>query len=518
MLQFAYAQVDTKEKIAREMEYSIKRELLNKWYPESIDRQHGGFLSTFTFDFKATGQQDKMIVTQARHTWANAKAMVLYPEVSYYKEGAVHGFKFLRDVMWDKEHGGFYTLTDRQGNPKGAGGEQKTAYGNSFGIYALTAHYVATGDTSALNLAKKTFYWLETYSHDPAHRGYFQHLERNGEVIKRTKAHPSTSDIGYKDHNSSIHLLEAFTDLYQVWPDSLLRLRLKEMLVLVRDTITTDEGYMQLFFQPNWTAVTYQDSSEAVILKHRYLDHVSFGHDVETAYLMLEASHTLGLKDDHKTLEVAKKMVDHALQKGWDAQLGGFYDEGYYFKDKPGLSITKDGKNWWSQAEGLNSLLLMAEYFPEDEMDYFGKFQQLWDYCQKYLIDHVHGDWYQGGLDKEPEQKTALKGQIWKANYHQLRALINCLQRLQPDSTAPSAPARLSAVTKNNMIVLSWLKARDDKKLLGYNIYQNEKKIGFTPLSSFAIKNTKTGKSSKFRVTAVDYQGNESGAGKTIVY
>ncbi|AHM62993.1 N-acylglucosamine 2-epimerase [Flammeovirgaceae bacterium 311] len=514
----AYAQQEDRKKIAREMEYSIKRELLNKWYPKAIDRQHGGFLSTFTYDFKPTGPQDKMIVTQARHTWANAKAAVLYPEVNYYKDGAVHGFKFLKDVMWDKQHGGFYTLVDRQGDPKGAAGEQKSAYGNSFGIYALTAHYIATGDTSALNLAKRTFYWLETYSHDPKHRGYFQHLQRNGAVIERTPELPSTSDVGYKDHNSSIHLLEAFTDLYQVWPDSLLRLRLKEMLVLVRDTITNNEGYMQLFFQPDWTPVTFRDSSEAAILKHRYLDHVSFGHDVETAYLMLEASHVLGLKNDTLTMAVAKKMVDHSLRNGWDNQLGGFYDEGYYFADKPGMSIIKDGKNWWSQAEGLNSLLLMADHFPEDEMDYFGKFQQLWEYCQHYLIDHVYGDWYQGGLDKEPEQKTALKGQIWKANYHQLRALINCVQRLQPDTTAPSSPARLYAAPKNNMLVLNWVKARDDRKLLGYNIYQNDKKIGFTPLTSFAVKHAKPGRKNTYLVKAVDYQGNESGAGKAVMY
>ncbi|MGZ5135923.1 MAG: AGE family epimerase/isomerase, partial [Flavitalea sp.] len=98
-----------------------------------------------------------------------------------------------------------------------------------------------------------------------------------------------------------------------------------------------------------------------------------------------------------------------------------------------------DTKNWWAQAEGLNTLLLMADLFPKDEMEYFKKFKVLWHYSQTYLIDHVYGDWYQGGLDKEPHQKTALKGHIWKATYHQFRGLANCIHRLR-NPTASHMP------------------------------------------------------------------------------
>ena len=38
--------------IAAEMEKSIQTELLNKWYPQSVDKEHGGFLSSFNYDFK----------------------------------------------------------------------------------------------------------------------------------------------------------------------------------------------------------------------------------------------------------------------------------------------------------------------------------------------------------------------------------------------------------------------------------------------------------------------------------
>lgn len=415
-------------KLAEEIENSIKTELLNKWYPLVIDKKFGGYLTSFSYDFNPTGQQDKMIVTQARHLWTSSKAFLDYPKKEIYRLTAKHGFHFLQQVMWDRKNGGFYQMVDRRGKVKS---DQKTAYGNAFAIYALSAYYMTFGDSVALELAKNGFMWLEKHSHDPVNKGYFQHLHADGSIYKRDDTIPSTSDLGYKDQNSSIHLLEAFTELYQVWPDPLVRARLIEMLELVRDTIANEKGNLILFLSPDWKPVSFSNSSESVILKHRNLDHVSFGHDVETAYLMIEASHVAGLKNDNRTLAKAKLMVDQALLHGWDNQRGGFYDEGYYFKGKPGITITKDSKNWWAQAEGLNSLLIMADLFPDDELKYFKKFKALWTYIDTYLIDHEYGEWYQGGLDKEPEQKRRPKGHIWKASYHQYRALSNCVKRLR---------------------------------------------------------------------------------------
>jgi cellobiose epimerase len=429
-----FAMAQTKQQrlqLANEIELSIQTELLNKWYPQCVDSIYGGFITTYTYDFKPTGQQDKFIVTQARHTWTTAKASELYPNLSYYIKCSRNGFNFMRDVMWDKTHGGFYNLVTREGKDKSSPQAPKEAYGNAFAIYALSAYYHSSKDTAALNLAKKAFMWLEKHSHDPKYKGYYQHLQMDGTPVVRGVSVPSTSDLGYKDQNSSIHLLEAFTELYGVWPDPLVRERLQEMLFLIRDKIVTPKGYLVLFFTPDWKPISYRDSSKEFILQHRNLNHVSFGHDVETAYLMLEASHALGLKNDTKTLTVSKRMLDHSLQNGWDTKLGGFYDEGYYFKDSSKISIIKDSKNWWAQAEGLNTLLLMADKYQNDKLHYYDHFKQLWNYVQTYMIDHEYGDWFEEGLDREPERKTALKGHVWKATYHQSRALFNCVKRLR---------------------------------------------------------------------------------------
>jgi mannobiose 2-epimerase len=512
----SYSQSVNKEsKIRSEMHTAMVDNLLRPWYPASIDSVYGGFISAFEYDFRKSKNQDKMIVSQARHIWSTSKAAIRFPEKPYFLEAARQGFEFLKQYFWDHKNGGFHTLTDQRGNVKSSYMAPKEAYGNAFAIYGLAAYYQASGDTSALNLAIKGFNWLEEHSHDPVHLGYFQHMTLVGAPIQRLPSTPSTAALGYKDQNSSIHLLEAFTELYQVWPDPLLKKRLNEMLLLIRDTITTPKGTLTLFFKPDWTPVSFRDSSEAVQKQHKGLDHVSFGHDVETAFLMLEASHVLGLKNDKKTLKVAKKMVDHALEQGWDSKVGGFYDEGYYFKDKPGMTIIADSKNWWAQAEGLNSLLMMSALFPNDKHQYQEKFKQLWQYCQTYLIDHEHGDWYMGGLDKQPYFKTAQKGQIWKTTYHNLRSLMHCVDRLDQDVVPPTTPVGFRIDKINDQIILSWEKSTDDRLLLGYEIYNNGEKIGFTPKTHFSIKAIKA---ANFSVRAIDYHHNLSRSTATLKY
>ena len=415
--------------LATTIRKSLHDEFLKQWYPRAVDRDSGGFLSQFDYRFNPDGTQEKMIVSQSRHVWTTARASQFFPgDSTGFLGESSHGFRFLRDRMWDKEKGGFYWLVTRGGTPKedAPGRIIKQAYGTAFGIYALAAYYEVSHDEAALRMAQDAFRWVDQHAHDPVNLGYFNYMERDGTPIR----------AGYnndppKDQNSSIHLLEAFTELYHVWPDPVLRTRLAEMLALIRDRMRTDPGYLQLFFTENWTPVSYRDSSDAARERNHSRDHVSFGHDIETAYLMLEASEALGLEHDTVTERYAKQMVDHALRFGWDAARGGFYDEGYYFRDKPGFTLTHDTKNWWAQAEGLNTLLMMADRYPNDPLEYEKKFFQQWSYMDRFIIDHEFGGWFAGGLDREPDQRKGLKGHIWKATYHESRALMNVVRRLE---------------------------------------------------------------------------------------
>ncbi|MGA9120244.1 MAG: AGE family epimerase/isomerase, partial [Bacteroidota bacterium] len=281
-------------------------------------------------------------------------------------------------------------------------------------------------DTAALHLAQETFRWLEAHSHDSVYGGYFQFLSREGAPF--VDGYHGTPP---KDQNSSIHILECLTELYTVWPDPLVRKRLEEMLQVVRDRMVTEKGYLKLYFQRDLTPVSRRDTSGDISRRDLFLDHVSFGHDIETGYLLLEASKALGLKNDTKTLRIAKKMVDHSLKYGWDKEHGGVFDGGYYFKGKSEPTIVMKTKEWWGQLETLNSCLMMSQMFPHDPLNYEKFFVAQWSYCEKYLIDHEHGGWYWGGTDIVPANVKSAKSTIWKCNYHTSRAIINCIRRLE---------------------------------------------------------------------------------------
>jgi cellobiose epimerase len=412
--------------IAAEMRQTLDTELA-AWYPRSVDSAYGGFLSDLDYEWQVEGSQAKMVVTQARHIWAAANAARFYNTDTSLRHLAAHGVSFLRGTMWDAKWGGFYDLVTREGAPVMDDGHIiKRAYGNAFAIYGLAGYYGVSGDTVALHAAQEAFRWLEEHSHDSRHGGYFQFMEQDGSpLVEGWRGTPP------KDQNSTIHLLEAFTQLHEVWPDPTVRKRLEELLHIVRDTITTSQGYMKLFFRRDWTPVSFAKADAALRDRNYELDHVSFGHDVETAYLMLEASAAMGLNDDTRTLRIAKQMVDHALRYGWDQERGGFFDGGYYHNGDDRPSIVRTTKEWWSQAEALNTLLLMADLFPEESAQYYEKFCQQWDYCKRFVIDRLHGGWYWGGIDRAPEHMRTPKASIWKCNYHTSRALINCMRRIR---------------------------------------------------------------------------------------
>ena len=414
-----------------ELKRTLDDDLLKRWYPLVVDRKYGGYFTNITPDWKLPPEQEKMIVTQARHVWTTSKVAGFLDDATTYEPIAQHGFRFLRDVMWDRRYGGFFQIRSREGGMTDVRGwrDEKRTYGNAFGVYALAALYGQTKDQEVLEFAKRAFAWIEGHAFDPRLKGYFEFIAPDGKPFDRSSAYKTVAsdanELGFKDQNSSIHLLEAYTELYRVWNDPKLREQLSGLLALIRDTMVAKKGYLRLFFHPDWVPVSFRDAPEEVRKANYGLDHVSFGHDYETAFLMLEASHALGLKNDTRTLAVARKMLDHALANGWDTTVGGFFEEGYYFAGEDHCTIIKDTKNWWSQAEGLNALLLFSRIAPG--ANYYGYFLKQWQYVKKYVLDHENGDWFEGGIDKEPHFKTGPKSHIWKCTYHTVRALVNCI-------------------------------------------------------------------------------------------
>ena len=420
--------------ILNEMLFNLEKQIIPKWYPLCVDKIFGGYYSNLSYNFEIMPEQDKMIVSQARHIWACSKFAAFFNR-EIYQNIAYHGYKYLKDKMWDSTYGGFFMMRSQDGGISEFNGffDEKRTYGNAFAVYGLAALYEITRDEEVLDLAKKAFYWIEEKSDDKNDNGYFQFLTREGIPFDENSEHQTKaidkSEVGFKDQNSSIHLLEAYTELYNVWKSPELYDRLKNILFLIRDVISTDKGYLNLFFDYKWNPVSFRNAPPEIREINYGLDHVSFGHNYETAFLMLEASHILGLENDTTTLNKAKKMLDHAIENGWDKTSGGFFDEGYYFEENGKCEIIKNTKVWWAQAEGLNALLLFSKIFPK-EKKYYDLFLEQWEYIKKYFIDHEHGDWYWGSLEKEPFYVKGPKSTIWKCTYHTGRALMNCIKML----------------------------------------------------------------------------------------
>jgi cellobiose epimerase len=413
-------------KMADEMESMLRENVLDVWFPRSVDNQNGGFNASFSRDWQPGSSQGKFSVFQGRMTWISAEVAIRRPELKeQFLPITQHGFQFLADRLWDKKYGGFFWGLDDHGEITNFYTDGKELYGESFGIYAAAAEYQATRDPQALALAQQAFRWVDEHAHDSQNSGYFEWLTREGKVVEgdpnavRLQGVPVAEfPIGYKSMNTHIHLLEAFSQLYEVWKDPTLRQRLEELLTITRDRICVQPGVMNLYFTNNWRPIA---------------DHDSYGHDVETAYLMLEAEDVLGHGHDPRTEQMARMLVDHALAYGWDENLGGFYRDGTTFGKPEDLL-----KEWWVQMEGLNSLLIMHEKYAGETDSYFHAFLKQWEFIKNYQRDsEFHGFYEMIGTDGKPTIQG--KGRIWKGAYHDGRALLNVTERLRA-LAARSAP------------------------------------------------------------------------------
>jgi mannobiose 2-epimerase len=403
-------------RLAEEMEANLQTHILKPWYPQAVDSTHGGFIQNFSEDWKKDNSTVKSVVYQCRLTWVAAEAALKYPsQAEAYRRYSLHGLAVLNDVLWDPQYGGLYWEVDAKTPPRAGRGGEKHLYGMSFGIYASAACYRATHDPKALDLAKRIYAWLEEHGHDAKNGGYYEAFSREGKPILSASSpgqnDPIGTHYGYKSMNSHIHLLEALTALYEVQPDAPLKKRLDEIFHVVRDKVAVEPGCLSLYFTPEWRPIP---------------DHDSFGHDIETAYLLVEASHALGRPEDERTWKVARSLVDHGLAYGWDEANGGFYDHGTAFG--PPIDMTKV---WWTQAEGLNVLLLMHERYGKETPTYWNAFRKEWDFIQKKQVDHKNGGWYTSVSREGAPVPGQSKSDAWKDPYHQGRALLNVTAALR---------------------------------------------------------------------------------------
>jgi mannose 2-epimerase len=408
---------DIREKIFQHFSHGI----IPFWRQRGVDQKHGGYLTNFGSSGEWLSEDtDKYIVTQTRMIWGFSLFHQYYPDDPFYLEAARQGVDFFIDHFWDSRHGGWFWKVQRDGALVDAG---KVVYGQSFAIYALSQYYLATGDQRGLDYADRTFQLLQRYCADVARGGYYENLEPGWRL----------SDAGFhagdrKSLDIHMHLLECFTTLYQASNLEIHRRRLGEVIqVILQHMVVPEHGcgrnQFDLEFIPippiairrTWNAERKGELAEGAV------DTTSYGHNLELAWLLLQASDFMGLPRTTYG-DVIQRLVEHALQYGIDWVNGGLFRDGPY----DSAAIVRD-KEWWQHAESLVGLLDAYILFGNER--YLDAFEKIWEFSDRYFINHELGEW-QTLLSEKGDPIDPGLGNPWKACYHTGRAMSETLKRL----------------------------------------------------------------------------------------
>jgi mannobiose 2-epimerase len=349
--------------------------IIRFWYPNTLDRANGGYV--INHDAKGTPNPagSKGIVTQARQLWLFSRLAREGRQSKEMLAAAEHGFRFLRDRMWDKRNSGFYWEVDASGTK--AIRPKKHMYGQAFGLYAVSEYYLASKNKAALDFADEMFRLWEAKAHDRQYGGYLEYFNEDWTA-------PPAGEQGYmsvgpelKLMNTHLHLLEAMTTYVRASGSQAARERLAELIEIEANTVVrkqlvacTDR------YQRNWTPQLQGREAR-----------VSYGHDLENIWLIMDAKAALGAPT-WPLMDLFRGLVAYSLKYGYDEQNGGFWYTGDFHKPADDRQ-----KSWWVQAEAAVSALYM--YRLTRDPQYWSVFEKTYDFIDKYQTDWEVGEWHQ---------------------------------------------------------------------------------------------------------------------------
>jgi len=295
----------------------------------------------------------------------------------------------------------------------------KKIYGQAFYLYALAEYYRATRFEPALRQAIELFHLIEEHSHDDEDLGYFETFNRGWTPAEDSRL--SEKDMNEKKSmNNHLHILEAYTNLYQVWNGDLTRERLLELIGIFQQKILDATGsHFQHFFDEHWVPKSSTHT---------------FGHDIEGSWLLWEASEAL-TQDEVKTQvkNTVLSLAEAVLEEGFDS------DGGLFYEGKQG-TITDTNKEWWPQAEAVVGLINAYQLSGEEK--YWLAARKCWNFIETRIVDRKHGEWFwrvsREGVVDDAEPKIS----EWKGPYHNTRACLEILRRLRSLEAAAAHPSK----------------------------------------------------------------------------
>jgi len=368
---------------------ALALEVATFWKTHGLDAEYGGFHGMHDRNGQPVLGAEKGLIQQSRHLWTFSTWYERREPTPEIRALADDVYRFLITHYLDDDHEFFFKV-DRAGTQVVE--TKKQLYAESFAIFGLATYARIFDVPEARALALACFRSIDRRSHDGQYGGYDQ-----------------THDPGWltagasKETNTHIHLLEAFTALHRLDPDPLVRTRLQEMVDVTAHRLAQPSGYAHKEFYRDWR--TFGPPR------------VSYGHDLETAWLIMDALTAL----DQAAPDVAasaRRLGERSSTEGYDPRHGGYFEEGV-----PDGAPDRPEKVWWIQAEALPGL--WWTYKLSGDPVHIDRLERTLDWIGSHQRNAETGEWYWGILpDGSIGERGDHMGEEWKASYHSLRALI----------------------------------------------------------------------------------------------
>ncbi|MBQ9384947.1 MAG: AGE family epimerase/isomerase [Ruminiclostridium sp.] len=363
------------------------------------DDEKGGFYGYMDHDLKLDKNAPKGVILHSRILWFYSNCYLVLGDDKCL-ENARHCFEFMRRYCVDPENGGVYWMMNADGSVNDS---MKHTYCQAFFIYALASYYDASKDGNALKLALELFETVEKRCTDDV--AYLEAMSADWKLIPND-ALSENGLMADKTMNTTLHLLEAYTELYRVSSDERVLNRLKFQINIFLDKI---------YYKPESRLLVFFDREMNVIG-----DIHSYGHDIEATWLLDRACEVIG--DEALTTKVremneavVKNIADIAFENG---ALNNERD-----KDK----INKIHV-WWVQAEGVVGFLNAYGKYGDER--YHDIALALWEYIKSDIIDkRPGGEWYSQILEDGRPDPAKPAVDPWKCPYHNGRMCMEVLRR-----------------------------------------------------------------------------------------
>jgi mannobiose 2-epimerase len=381
-------------------------QILDYWTTVVPDHKGGGFLGKISNDNIPDTAAPKGAVLNARILWSFAAAYNLEGKAGSLEQ-ADRAYDYFIHHFMDNRYGGVFWTVDAAGNPLDT---KKQVYAVAFAIYSLAEYLMASGLEAARVHAIAMFRDVIKYSYDQQNGGFFEAFDRKWAPLADLRL--SAKDANEKKTmNTHLHVLEAFTNLYRIWQDQ----ELKQHIYLLLGNFTeyivdADSGHMILFFDEYW---------------NRKSTVVSYGHDIEASWLLLEAAEVTGDEEWIQKIKVWALAMATAALEGLDK------DGGLYYELEVEQAHLIREKHWWVQAEA------MVGFFNAWQLNADPRFLAAsmngWKFVTQKLLDKQHGEWFWGISKDGTVMSNEDKAGLWKCPYHNSRACIELIKRISAE-------------------------------------------------------------------------------------